>query len=86
MTLSMSSAPALKRKKDNQKLLDTSGQLRDRCFEIASRCCDSLKKFFSSVGATSRPSSYDSGDTGEALSWAEKELGELETIINARRN
>jgi hypothetical protein len=43
-----------------------------------------MKKIFSSVGATSRASSFASGDTEGALSWIEKELSEVENIINAR--
>jgi chromosome segregation ATPase len=30
---------------ENQKLLATLNQLRDKCFAIASRCCDNMKKF-----------------------------------------
>lgn len=58
--------------------------LQDHCFGAASRCCDYLKKIFSSTGATSGGISYASGDVGGALSWAKKELGELEGVINAR--
>jgi hypothetical protein len=42
-----------------------------------------LKKIFSSSGATSREASYTSRDTEGALSWIEKELGEVESIITA---
>jgi hypothetical protein len=39
--------------KENMKLLDSLGQLRDHCFRVASRCCKHLKNIFSSAGATS---------------------------------
>lgn len=68
--------------KENQKLLETLNNLRDNYFDIASRCCDTMKKIFSLADATSRASSYASGDTDGALAWIEKELGEVETIIN----
>jgi hypothetical protein len=45
-----------------------------------------MKKCFSSLGATSRASSFANGDTGEALGWIEKELSVVENIINARNN
>lgn len=68
---------------ENAELLESLRRLRDHCFGIASRCCDYLKKIFSSVGATSGGRSYASEDVGGALTWAEKELGELEGVINA---
>lgn len=43
-----------------------------------------MKKNLSSVGAASRASYYASKDTGGTLAWAEKGLGELEAIIDAR--
>jgi chromosome segregation ATPase len=39
---------------ESQKLLETLRQLWDNSFIAASRCCDILKKNFSSTGATSR--------------------------------
>jgi hypothetical protein len=59
-------------------------QLWDNCFDVASLCCDTLKKIFSSVGVTLRASSYASGDTRGALAWIEKYLGEVKTIIISR--
>lgn len=53
--------------KENRKILETLNQLRDNCFDIASWCCDTVNKIFSSAGATSRASSYTSGDTKGAL-------------------
>jgi hypothetical protein len=58
--------------------LENLRQLQDNSFAVASRCCDILKKIFSSTGATSRAASYTSGDTKGASSWIEKELGEVE--------
>jgi hypothetical protein len=49
---------------------------------IASRYCDALKRIFSLVGATSRETLYTNGDTDGVLGWIEKELGEVESIIN----
>jgi chromosome segregation ATPase len=60
---------------ENQKLLETLRQLRDSSFAIASRCCDILKKIFSSTSATSRAALYTTGDTEGALGRIEKELG-----------
>lgn len=68
---------------ENAELLESLRRLRDHCFEIASRCCNYLKNIFSSIGATSGGSSYASGDVGGALTWVEKELGELKGVINA---
>jgi chromosome segregation ATPase len=68
---------------ENQKLLETLRQLWDNSFAVASRCCDILKKIFSSTGDTSRAASHTSGDTKEALSWIEKELGVVQSIIIA---
>jgi hypothetical protein len=42
-----------------------------------------MKKIFSSVGVTSRVSSFASSDAEGALGWIEKELSEVENIINA---
>jgi hypothetical protein len=52
---------------ENQRLLENLGQLSDNYFVVASRCCDVLKKTFSSTGAMSRATSYTSGDTKGAL-------------------
>jgi hypothetical protein len=52
--------------------LETLRQHRDNSFDVASQCCDALKKIFSSTGATLRVASYPSGDTKGALSWIEK--------------
>jgi hypothetical protein len=68
--------------KENAKISECLRHLRDHCFGIASRCCDYLKNIFSSIGATSGESSYASEDISGALTWAEKELGELEGVIN----
>jgi hypothetical protein len=43
-----------------------------------------MKKIFSSVGVTSRDNSFVTGDTKGALGWLEKELSDVENIINAR--
>jgi hypothetical protein len=43
-----------------------------------------MKKIFSSVGAVSMAISHANRDTDRALGWIEKELGEVEAIINAR--
>jgi hypothetical protein len=48
------------------------------------RCCDTIKKIFSSIGATSRTISFVNGDTKGALDWIKKELSEVENIINAQ--
>lgn len=68
---------------ENAELLESLRRLRDHFFEIASRCCNYLKKIFFSIGATLGRSSYASGDVGGALTWVEKELGELKGVINA---
>jgi hypothetical protein len=39
---------------------------------------------FSSIGGTSRAASHTIGNIEGALSWIEIELGEVESIINAR--
>jgi hypothetical protein len=57
-----------KKDMENQELLETLWQLRDNSFVVASQCCDTLKKIFSSNGTTSRAASYTSGDTEGALS------------------
>jgi hypothetical protein len=64
--------------------METLEQLRGNLFAIASRCYDSLKKIFSSVGATSRATLHINGDNEGVIGWIEKELGEVESIINAR--
>lgn len=69
---------------ENMKLLECLSHLQDNCFGIDSRHCDHLKRVFSSIGATSREDSYSRGDVGGALTWVEKEKGELEGFINAR--
>jgi hypothetical protein len=56
---------------ENQKLLEILKQLRENSFSAASLCCDMLK-LFSSAGATSKATSYTSGDTEGAFSWIEK--------------
>lgn len=66
------------------KLLECLSHLQDNCFGIASCHCDCLKRVFSSIGATLREDSYSRGDVGGALTWVEKEKGELEGFINAR--
>jgi hypothetical protein len=43
-----------------------------------------MKRIFSSVGATLRTTLHTSRDTEGVLGWIEKELGEVESIINAR--
>jgi hypothetical protein len=43
-----------------------------------------MKKIFSLVGTISRASSFANGDTEGALGWIEKELSEVQNIINAR--
>lgn len=40
--------------KENNKLLETLSRLWDNCFDVASWCCDSLKKILSSIDATKR--------------------------------
>jgi chromosome segregation ATPase len=69
---------------ENQKILGTLDQLWCNCFAIASRCCETMKKIISLVGATSRAGSFANGDTKGALDWMKNELGALETIINAQ--
>jgi hypothetical protein len=64
--------------------METLEQLRGNLFTIASRCYDSLKKIFSSVGATSRATLHTNGDNEGVIGCIEKELGEVESIINAR--
>ena len=58
--------------------------LRGNFLDLASRCYDIMKKIFSSIGVTSRANSFASGDTEGALGWLEKELSDVENIINAR--
>jgi Rad3-related DNA helicase len=72
--------------KEKENILAKDKENQNCCFEITLKCCDSLKRIFSSIGTTSRNSSYASGDTEGALTWAEKELGEIEAVINARSN
>lgn len=71
-------------KEENAKISETLRHLRDNCFGIASRCCNYLKKILSYVGASSGGNTYASGDVDGALTLAEKELGELKGVINAR--
>jgi hypothetical protein len=52
-----------KEKENNQKMLETLGQLRVQCFSVASLCCNSMKKIFSFIGAASMANSYASKDT-----------------------
>jgi hypothetical protein len=61
-------------KTEKKKLLETLSELRDNYYVVASQCCDIMKKIFSSVGATSRVSSYTSGDIEGALAWIEKRI------------
>jgi uncharacterized coiled-coil protein SlyX len=68
------------------KLLEILRQLWDNSFVAASLCCDIVNKIFFSTGATTRATSYTSGDTEGALGWIEKELGEVESIITARND
>lgn len=70
--------------KENQKLQVALNQLRDKCFVSTSRCCDNMKKIFSSASATSKATSFTSGGTEGALGWIEKELSKVENFINAR--
>jgi chromosome segregation ATPase len=69
---------------ENQKLLETLNHLHGNCFNLSWWCCDTMKKIFSKVSATSRASSFANGDTEGALGWVEKELSGVENIINAR--
>jgi hypothetical protein len=56
----------------NQKLSGILNQLRENSFSVVSRCCDTLRKIFSSTGAISRATTYTSGDTEGELNWMEK--------------
>lgn len=40
---------------ENQQLLATLNQFCDTCFDIASRCCDNVKKFFPQLAQLRRP-------------------------------
>jgi hypothetical protein len=69
---------------ENKKLLEILNQCLGNCFDLACWCCDTIKKIFSSVSATSRASSFVNGNIEGALDWIKKELNEVENIINAR--
>jgi hypothetical protein len=78
--LSMSFAPILKRRK---KIVKTACWVSFRT-DASMSPPGAMKKILSSIGTASRASSYASGDTGGVFAWTEKELRELEAIIDAR--
>lgn len=68
--------------KENQKLLETFNQLCDNFFTILSRCCDTVKKIFSVSWCNFEDKLVCQRGHEGALSWIEKELSEVKTIIS----